>query len=103
MEVRHTQRLGEQSLLPERSESEKTQLGLSVQLKEATVEDGCGLAPGRPTPLPKPRRTPLPVANNAAFLSQLFYGLDTLAFSSSAQATPESTDTIPSSFPFSPP
>lgn len=72
------------------SEVEKLQLGLSVQLKEATVEDGCRSA------LSQSRGkhchqwpTTLPFFLNCSRLL-------TLAFPSSAQAIPVSTDTVPS-------
>lgn len=99
---RHTEEaVGEQSLLPEggdsQAEKEKTQLEFSLQLKEAAVEDGYGSALGKHGSLLKHRKTLPPMANNSALLSQLFYGRDTLAFPSSAQAIPVSTDTVPSS------
>lgn len=103
MEARDTQRrLWENSSCSlsggeSQAETEKMQLGLSVQLKEATVEDGYWSAPGKHSLLLKHRKTLPPMANNCALLSQLFYGLDTLAFPSSAQAIPVSTDTVPSS------
>lgn len=80
-----------------KGETEKVQLGLSVQLKEATVEDGCGSAPRKHSPLPRHRETLPPMANSAALRSQLVYGLDTPAFSSSVQAIPVSTDIVASS------
>lgn len=89
--ARHTQRrLWEnrpcsQSGVSRKGEMEKMQLGLLVQLKEATVEDGFGSAPGKHSPLPKHRKTLPPMANSSALLSQLVYGLDTQAFFSSAR------------------